>query len=205
MDAKAGMDEVIEIDHAADRAAAAEWARAALADDRAVILDTETTDLRGYIVDIAIIRATDGEVLVNTLLNPDRPIEPGARAVHGISDADVAGAPTFEAIWPWLIGKIAGRRVLVYNAEYDRARLQQEMNRRILTAAAVDGRDLRGELPDLGTWECIMLQHAQWVGEWNDYHGNYRWHKLTGGDHRALGDCRAARARLIEMAGAATA
>jgi hypothetical protein len=189
---------VIEIDHAADRAAAAEWARAALADDRAVILDTETTDLRGYIVDIAIIRATDGEVLMNTLVDPCTPIHPEAFAVHGIQDADVVEAPTFAGLWPELRVQLEGRRVLVYNASYDAGRIGAELDR----TTFVGPQSLREQL---GTWECIMLQHAQWVGEWNDYHGNYRWHKLTGGDHRALGDCRAARARLIEMAGAAPA
>lgn len=182
---------MIEVDHAADRRAAAEWARAALADERAVILDTETTDLRGYICDIAIIRATDGEVLMNTLVNPGVPIEPGAQAVHGITDADVAGAPTFEAIHGQVYMHCAGARVLVYNAAYDAGRLGAEMDR-------------LGKHPAVwrGTgWECIMLQHAAWVSEWNDYRGDYRWHKLEGGDHRALGDCRAARARLIEMAG----
>ena len=34
-----------------------------------------------------------------------------------------------------------------------------------------------------------MLQYAQFVGQWNDQYGNYRWHKLRGGDVTALGDC----------------
>lgn len=153
-----------------------------------MILDTETTDLRGYICDIAIIRATDGEVLLDTLANPLASIHPEAYAVHGIQDADVTSAPTFAELWPELAMLLAGRRVLVYNAAYDRGRLIAELARG----------DQNLDVP--GTWECIMLQHAAWVGEWNEYHGNYRWHKLTGGDHRALGDCRAARARLQEMA-----
>ena len=43
-----------------------------------------------------------------------------------------------------------------------------------------------------------MLAFASWRGDWNDYYGNYRWHKLgdaaricnvTGnGFHRALDD-----------------
>lgn len=191
---------MIEVDHAADRRAAAEWARAALADERAVILDTETTDLRGYICDIAIIRATDGEVLMNTLVNPGVPIEPGAQAVHGITDADVAGFPLFVQHWGEIVEATAGRRVLVYNAEYDSDRFLAEMSRHGLVDPAT-----YFDNGHFGRWECIMLQHAAWVGEWNEYRGSYRWHKLTGGDHRALGDCRAARARLIEMAGGSPA
>lgn len=52
--------------------------------------------------------------------------------------------------------------------------------------------------------ECAMLRYAEWNGEWNDYYGNYRWHKLhvaaaaTGFNedvewHRALGDTIACR------------
>ena len=175
------------VDHAADHRAASDWARVALADERAVILDTETTDLWGYICDIAIIRAIDGEVLMNTLVNPGVPIEPGAQAVHGITDADVAGAPRFGEIWPELRVQLEDRRVLVYNSSYDLGRIGAELDR---TAAAP-----LSLYNALGRWECIMIQYAAWVGEWNDYHGNYRWHK-----HRALGDCRAARARLQEMA-----
>ena len=181
---------MIGVDREADRQAASEWARTALADEQAVILDTETTDLRGYICELAIIRATDGEVLMNILVNPGVPIEPGAQAVHGITNADVADAPTFADIHAELYMQCAGRRVLVYNAEYDAGRLSAEMNRMGKHPAVWRGAD----------WECIMLQYAAWVGDWNDYHGNYRWHKLTGGDHRALGDCRAARQRLQEMA-----
>lgn len=129
---------------------------------------------------------------MDTLVNPQVPIHPEAYAVHGIQDADVTTAPTFGQLWPELRIQLEGRRVLVYNAQYDLGRIGHELDR---TAAAPLGLDRR-----LGTWECIMLQHAAWVGEWNGYHGNYRWHKLTGGDHRALGDCRAARARLQEMA-----
>ena len=49
-------------------------------------------------------------------------------------------------------------------------------------------------------WECAMLKHAEWVGEWNDYHGSFRWQKLAGGDHSALGDCIATLETIKKMA-----
>ncbi|HYR17897.1 MAG TPA: 3'-5' exonuclease [Myxococcales bacterium] len=185
---------MIEIDHAADRAAAAAWAQAALSDERAVILDTETTGLAGYVCDIAVVRAIDGSVLMDVLVNPGVLIEPGAQAVHGISDADVAGARSFADIYPLLFEVAYPARILVYNAEYDMGRLDAELARMDVPRRALGG---------FG-WECIMLQYAAWVGEWNEFHGNYRWHKLDG-EHRALGDCQAARRRLQQMAGAASA
>jgi DNA polymerase III subunit epsilon len=36
-----------------------------------------------------------------------------------------------------------------------------------------------------------MLWYSQWVGERNEYHGDYKWQRLPGGDHSALGDCKA--------------
>jgi DNA polymerase-3 subunit epsilon len=36
-----------------------------------------------------------------------------------------------------------------------------------------------------------MQWYSQWVGEWNDYHQDYKWQRLPGGDHSALGDCKA--------------
>jgi DNA polymerase-3 subunit epsilon len=45
-----------------------------------------------------------------------------------------------------------------------------------------------------------MHWYAQFVGDWNEYHGNYKWQRLPGGDHSALGDCRATLAVLKEMA-----
>jgi DNA polymerase-3 subunit epsilon len=45
-----------------------------------------------------------------------------------------------------------------------------------------------------------MRQYAAFVGEWNEYHGNYRWQRLPGGDHSALGDARATLSLLKRMA-----
>lgn len=50
--------------------------------------------------------------------------------------------------------------------------------------------------------ECAMLAYAEYRGVWNDYHGNYKWHKLSDAAervgytlpsgmkaHSALADC----------------
>ena len=65
------------------------------------ILDTETASLQSGVVELAMLHI-DAELNVlgefHTKVNPERPIEPGAFAVHGISDADVADAPTLAQI-----------------------------------------------------------------------------------------------------------
>lgn len=65
------------------------------------ILDTETASLQGGVVEIAFL-VVDEQMNVqsefHSLVDPQRPIEPGAQAVHGISAEDVAGKPTLESI-----------------------------------------------------------------------------------------------------------
>ncbi len=65
------------------------------------ILDTETASLQSGVVELALLHI-DAKLNVlgefHTKVNPERPIEPGAFAVHGISDADVADAPTLAQI-----------------------------------------------------------------------------------------------------------
>lgn len=102
------------------------WARQLLLDDPAsvVILDTETTDLHGRVCEIAVIDLA-GHVLMNTLVNPQVPN--AATHIHGITDAMVQDAPTFAAIEPELRRILVGKRVAVYNAEYDRGVLRAEV------------------------------------------------------------------------------
>lgn len=167
---------------------ASEWAREVLADPAAVILDTETTGLSGSIVDVAII-TTQGNVLLDTLINPERTIPEDASAIHGITDEMVKDAPTFQAIYPELLRILTKARVVIYNAEFDTGRLWYDCQ--------------RCDLPQLeksfGSVECAMYRYAAWYGDWSDYHGSFRWQRLNGG-HRALGDCQATLERIKTMA-----
>lgn len=68
-------------------------------------VDIETTDNHvdgAEIVEIAAVRVRDGMIVDEycSLVRPDGHISPPARAAHGISDAEVAGAPKFADIWP---------------------------------------------------------------------------------------------------------
>lgn len=67
------------------------------------VLDLETTGLdpqTDRIVELAIVKlAVDDEpTWLHTLVNPERDIPASARAVHGISDVEVADKPTFRHI-----------------------------------------------------------------------------------------------------------
>ena len=71
-------------------------------------LETTGTDVReDRIVEVAVLTVYPGGKTVPFVqrVNPGRPIPAGASAVHGITDADVAGAPTFAVIAPDQIGR----------------------------------------------------------------------------------------------------
>jgi len=174
-----------------DREKAAFWARSLLGRLDWVLLDTETTGISPYdeIVQIAVL-APDGEVLMDTLVHPTRSIPGEATFIHGITDADVIGAPSFPEIFPRLKEIIAGKTVIIYNAPFDVRLIRQTLAKHRLAAVGLEEEQV----------ECAMLQYSAWVGElWGD--GGYKWQKLRGGDHTALGDCRATLAVIKTMAG----
>lgn len=166
---------------------ASEWARGVLTDPATVILDTETTGLDGSIVEIAIIN-TAGETLLNQLIYPGCPIPATATAIHHITDEMVADAPGFSAIYED-ISRIVSQasRVVIYNAAFDVNRLRYDARRCDLPVLEFEA-------------ECAMEYYAEWFGEWSDYHKSFKWQRLTGGGHRALGDCLATLEHVRAMA-----
>lgn len=83
------------------------------------ILDTETSSLQGGVCEIAWLRVDqDLNVLseFHSFVNPERPIEDGARAVHGITDADVEFAPVMSEIATNLQGEL---HIVCHNASFD--------------------------------------------------------------------------------------
>lgn len=169
---------------ATEAGAAVNWARAMLAPGASVVLDTETADLFGAIIEIAVIDSHTGKTLLNTLVDPgpDHPIQPGAHAVHGITDTDLAGAPTWDKILPRLKRVTRNRTVLAYNADYDATVVRADTTRAGLKL---------GHLADDTRWGCVMLRRSDWSR-------SPRWQRLGAG-HRALGDTHAARLVLTEM------
>lgn len=166
----------------------------ALFDSGFVVLDFETTSLakdpQVGIVEIGLL-SHQGEVLIDTRINPQRPSEPGALAVHGISDAAVQDAPTFDQVYPRLVEAMTGQIVVVYNVEFDREVLRKVCRRGQLAFPAVQ------------EWFCAMRNYAV-------LRGSAKWFRLEGacsleripvqGAHSALGDCRLTLALLGKMA-----
>lgn len=92
-------------------------ARSARGTGDCVTFDLETTDNDPDacgIIEVGAARVRDGKAVAtfHSLVRPDRPIAAGATATHGYTDADVAGAPAFGAIWP-RFRAFVGRDLLV--------------------------------------------------------------------------------------------
>lgn len=71
-------------------------------------------------VGVAIMEAGAISDPFGSYIKSDRPIVWSARQVHGITDADVATAPTLPALWPALRSRLAGRWAVAHGAGTER-------------------------------------------------------------------------------------
>ena len=87
-----------------------------------IVFDVETTAMKpenGYIVDIAALRVKDGKVVdrFESLANPGRSIV--GHQIHGLSDADVAGAPTAAEVLTKFASWAGETPVVAHNVGFD--------------------------------------------------------------------------------------
>jgi DNA polymerase-3 subunit epsilon len=195
--------------------------------EQALFLDTETTGLSDHseVCDIAVIDVT-GAVLLDTLIKPAKQtIERQAAGIHGILPQMVQHAPTMRDLLPELERILNGRTVLVYNLEFDLGKLTRSLvNNGFQLCATPSGPDQmrpwwftsaqedQFALITGHTWHCAMEMYAQFYGAFNEYHGNYRWQRLStaleqcglempGEDiHRARPDAEMTRRLILYMA-----
>jgi DNA polymerase-3 subunit epsilon len=109
-------------------------ADAAWSDLPVALIDVETTGRDpsvDRIVEIGIVVGKGGEIVArfNWLVHPEQTIPEEARAVHGITDADVKDAPRFAALAEEIKAALAGAIPAAYNAPFDRAFLVNEFAR----------------------------------------------------------------------------
>src|SRR5262245_27703555 len=101
---------------------------------RQIVLDTETTGLehvQGHrIIEIGCIELINRRQTGNnyqTYLNPERAIEAGAGAVHGITDVMLADKPRFADIADDLVDYLRGAELIIHNADFDIGFLNAEL------------------------------------------------------------------------------
>lgn len=106
-----------------------------LDDQTVVVVDVETTGLSAAfgdrVCEVGIVRAQRDVILdtYQTLVNPQRPISPGASRVNGLRDADVQSAPPFAVIADQVLARIDGAMLICHNAPFDLSFLDAELSR----------------------------------------------------------------------------
>ncbi len=103
---------------------------------REIIFDTETTGLdprQERIIEIGAIelenRFPTGRTFHHYIYPDGRKVDPGALAVHGISDADLAGKPLFSAIADAFLEFVGDAKLVAHNAGFDKSFLNAELAR----------------------------------------------------------------------------
>lgn len=107
-----------------------------LLDDCAfAVVDVETTGMRAgggdRITEIAVVVVHGGrrEVVVDSLINPGRPIPPAICAITNITNAMVRDAPTFAEVVDQVMAALAGRVFVAHNARFDWGFVSAEVRR----------------------------------------------------------------------------
>ena len=109
-------------------------ARALWAEQRIAIIDFETTGLSpdtDRVIEIGISCFEAGRLssLKNWLVNPGIPIPEESRAIHNITDEELAGAPSFATVAIELAEVLRDHIPVAYNAAFDRRFLLAELGR----------------------------------------------------------------------------
>jgi DNA polymerase-3 subunit epsilon len=101
---------------------------------RKIVLDTETTGLdpkQGHrIIELAAIELDGRKVSLRRFhryLNPEREIEAGAVAVHGLTYESLQNEPKFADIVAGFLEFIAGAELIIHNAPFDIGFLNHEL------------------------------------------------------------------------------
>ena len=104
---------------------------------RQIVLDTETTGLEpadGHrIIEIGCVELMHRRLTGRNwhrYLNPEREVDPGALAVHGITNEFLATQPTFADVAEDFLAFIDGAELIIHNAPFDVGFLDEELGRR---------------------------------------------------------------------------
>ncbi|MCG8394930.1 MAG: DNA polymerase III subunit epsilon [Pseudomonadales bacterium] len=151
---------------------------------RQVVLDTETTGLEpndGHrVIEIGCVEVVNRRITGNNLhlyLNPEREIDEGALAVHGISTEFLADKPTFDKVVDEFLAFVDGAELVIHNAPFDVGFLNHEL--RMLGARYGRIEDRCGILDTL-----VMARHKH-PGQKNNLDALCRRYDVENG-HREL-------------------
>lgn len=102
---------------------------------RQIILDTETTGIRvedGHrVIEIGCLEMLDRKLTgsqFHSYINPEREVEAGAMAVHGITNEFLLDKPIFTSVAKQLMDFIQGSELIIHNAPFDLSFLNNELH-----------------------------------------------------------------------------
>ncbi len=103
---------------------------------RQIVLDTETTGLeveqQHRVIEIGCVELLNRRLTgrrFHRYLNPERDIDEGAQAVHGLSREQLSKEPTFAQIHAEFLEFVQGAELVIHNAPFDVAFLDAELGR----------------------------------------------------------------------------
>ena len=110
---------------------------------RQIVLDTETTGLeveqQHRIIEIGCVEVFNRRITGRTFhryLNPERDIDEGAQAVHGLSREQLSKEPKYAQVHDEFLAFVRDAELIIHNAPFDVAFLNAELRRLPLTADA---------------------------------------------------------------------
>ena len=121
--------------------------------EHALVLDTETTDASGdaEVIELGVVKALNGQIVIDEQFRPTKRIEPFAFKIHGIPDSELLDKPPIADRWSEIYNSLHGATVLAWNSVQDARFLTQTCNRYRLTAPKIN-------------WVCAMKLYSQFKG-----------------------------------------
>ena len=180
-----------------DKTAVQDWARQLFEMPNFYVIDTETSGIgkSDEVVQIGVIDKY-GEVVLDTLVKPTKPLSQQVISIHGITNERLASAPQLADLYTTLSIKLAGTPLIAYNMDFDWRLLEQTFTIHKLPIFRS------------GKRHCAMKSYAKFRGVRGRY--GYKWHKLSMAAsyeniqvkdaHTALGDVKMTLALLQKMA-----
>jgi len=174
---------------------------------RQVVLDTETTGLetsKGHrIIEIGCVELIDRRITDkhwHFYINPEREIDAGAFAVHGISNESLQDKPLFSDLAQDFVDYIKGAELIIHNAIFDVGFLDNEF-------AKLDGESTRIN-SICGVLDTLVMARQKHPGQKNNLDALCRRYYIDNSQrslHGALLDARILADVYLAMTGGQTA
>jgi len=146
-------------------------------------LDVETTGLSPWfgdrICEIAVVRCEGDQVIdsFDSLLNPERPISPGAARVNGLKDSDLENCPRFVDVAEQAMTLVKDAVIVCHNVPFDLGFLSSELGR------------INKLLPTVLTLDTLQIARNYFDFDSNSLQSIAHWLDIEATHaHRALSD-----------------